>query len=267
MPWHWGFVYDGRQNIGQIDHTQFIFQPAHGAVQQADLPICARLLPDIKHISCRKSAQYRTGPIRSLVQQRSQPPPAKPVEPSNGSSKFWGTRIPSRRTALSSSACIPHRSGFRDRITDFLLLPADSPLFHCGVLAARQKPCACHGRKAQKITSCCFHVFSVPSSCCSCAGVSGAVGAFNAVSCSAADPSGDCVGCCAAGAVCPASVVSVCVGCASSSSSSGGSPLGILCKIVLRCPIPNRLNTAVAVQGCCYAPSPECARLTDAVDK
>ena len=63
------FVYDGRQNIGQIDHTQFIFQPAHGAVQQADLPICARLLPDIKHISRCKSAQYRTGPIRSLVQQ------------------------------------------------------------------------------------------------------------------------------------------------------------------------------------------------------
>lgn len=43
--------------------------------------------------------------------------------------------------------------------------------------------------------------------------------------------------------------------------------LGILCKIVLRCLIPNRLNTAAAVQVAAKCALPECARLTDAVDK
>ena len=43
--------------------------------------------------------------------------------------------------------------------------------------------------------------------------------------------------------------------------------LGILCKIVLRCLIPNRLNTAAAVQVAAKCTLPECARLTDAVDK
>ena len=33
------FVYDGRQDIGQVDHAELIFQPAHSAIQQADLPI------------------------------------------------------------------------------------------------------------------------------------------------------------------------------------------------------------------------------------
>jgi len=43
--------------------------------------------------------------------------------------------------------------------------------------------------------------------------------------------------------------------------------LCILCKIVLRCLIPNRLNTAAAVQVAAKCALPECARLTDAVDK
>ena len=63
------FVDDGGQDVRQVDHAEGAVQPAHGAVQQADLPVGAGFLPDVEQIPGCQPPQHGGGIGRLLVER------------------------------------------------------------------------------------------------------------------------------------------------------------------------------------------------------